>query len=817
MIHGRGRNKAATCILLFFLLASVLASGCGKKQEEVEPVSDNAQGVVFSLTGPYSIRLAAQDHWLAGSAGMSFYPGDTVWNGAEGELSIMLLKGYRVILGGNVLLTIDAEGDEPLIFLWVGKVRFAAGEDSGNLRVSTPATEITLESADASVYAEPGGLTTVSVEQGKATLGDAEKVTVNSSHKSSVRPGEVPSRPEDSADEEGSGLEGNDYLVCIQVDPFFKYEEDRDTIESESKAQIAVNPVDEWAHVNLGRALLDTGQVNEARSEFNRALEIDSQFQQALCGLGKVELKEGNWAQAADYYGRARRADRESVEAVMGAGGAALGTGDLAAAESLYKEVLDIDEGDEKALTALGIVKFLQGDFEGASSDLDSAISLESGLARAYRAKSMVSAVMQEPDDAKKQLEELIKADPLDEEAFNCLGLYSLRAGDASGAELDFKRLVDSEDVAIKAKGYQNQGYAAASAGNTVQAVAEWTKCIDLAPDNPPVMVDSGLARIGLGESGAGLGLLEGAVVLEDLNWYTHQSLAGGCMGLGLSSRAIAESRRGLELNPSSWACHIILGLSYRQAGLEEDWQGELSVGIELAPERRLSASQYALLGMAYQAVQDYDSALECYQAAVDLSPETASYHRASADALGGLDRGDEALAEYREAIEIEPGDTVARLSVSRMLYEQGDLQSAIEELETALEHDPGSVQVRWQLAEYLLQNDEVEAALYHLEQAKGVAGRDAWLASILVTEGNAYDRMEDFESAIAAYTQAIAVDVSRGDAWFYMAGDYERTGRIPEAISAYQKAFELCSQREEWKEFYKQSGEKLNQLQGTG
>ena len=57
-------------------------------------------------------------------------------------------------------------------------------------------------------------------------------------------------------------------------------------------------------HTNLAAAHLDHGELDAAREQLGRALEIDPSYREALGNLAIVELEDGNVAGAISHYRR---------------------------------------------------------------------------------------------------------------------------------------------------------------------------------------------------------------------------------------------------------------------------------------------------------------------------------------------------------------------------------------------------------------------------------------------------------------------------------------------------------------------------------
>jgi predicted O-linked N-acetylglucosamine transferase (SPINDLY family) len=70
------------------------------------------------------------------------------------------------------------------------------------------------------------------------------------------------------------------------------------------------------------------------------------------------------------------------------------------------------------------------------------------------------------------------------------------------------------------------------------------------------------------------------------------------------------------------------------------------------------NAEALNLLGVVAHARLDYESALDYYQSALGIAPDTATFNENAGLALADLGRLDEALARHRRAHELDPGNT---------------------------------------------------------------------------------------------------------------------------------------------------------------
>lgn len=80
----------------------------------------------------------------------------------------------------------------------------------------------------------------------------------------------------------------------------------------------------------------------------------------------------------------------------------------------------------------------------------------------------------------------------------------------------------------------------------------------------------------------------------------------------------------------------------------------------------------------AFQA-DNIELAIDCFQEAVRLDPDNASYHSNLAVALDENGSDEEALEEYECALQLDPNDTTTLLSLGYMYNENGEHDKAVE------------------------------------------------------------------------------------------------------------------------------------------
>ena len=122
-----------------------------------------------------------------------------------------------------------------------------------------------------------------------------------------------------------------------------------------------------YAYYLKGYALLDLGQISEAKSQLQRAVALSPQNSQFLSELGHIYQVEKNWKLALETFQRAESAatefsppnvqNAELGRAWRGMGFVYVELNRLDDAEAMYRKCLELDRNDAAAMRELGFVQ----------------------------------------------------------------------------------------------------------------------------------------------------------------------------------------------------------------------------------------------------------------------------------------------------------------------------------------------------------------------------------------------------------------------------------------------------------------------------
>ena len=119
-------------------------------------------------------------------------------------------------------------------------------------------------------------------------------------------------------------------------------------------------------HLASGRALLNTGNTNEAITELSLALSLDASLTEAHSLLGLAYDRKGMHERAKDSYERAIKADKEDAQTLNNLGFSLYLNGNYRAAVDKLKRAARLAPSDQRILNNLALAQCRLGKYEDA-------------------------------------------------------------------------------------------------------------------------------------------------------------------------------------------------------------------------------------------------------------------------------------------------------------------------------------------------------------------------------------------------------------------------------------------------------------------
>jgi superkiller protein 3 len=297
---------------------------------------------------------------------------------------------------------------------------------------------------------------------------------------------------------------------------------------------------------------------------------------------------------------------------------------------------------------------------------------------------------------------------------------------------------------------------------------------------------------------------------------------------------AIAEFQKVLEEYPDHSDSWKFIGLSYYQLKDYKSAIKPLEKAMELKrKEGRNDPDLYRAIGQSHMLVKDYEKALPYFETLARVQMNVASNFYMLGVTYANLNRAEEASDAFQKAVKLDPKDSDSWYYLGVAHFRGGKLNDAIGDLRAGLAADPKNPEMLSLLTEALLrqganENDEKKANSYFEEAirtatnlktlredatslellgrsflaAKKYTNAEMTLsraleaskpptAALYFNLGFAHAQNKSWARASEMLTQADKLNPGDVNTLYYLGYVYENLRRYPQALDAYNRAFE--------------------------
>ncbi|MFN2120506.1 MAG: tetratricopeptide repeat protein, partial [Anaerolineales bacterium] len=210
----------------------------------------------------------------------------------------------------------------------------------------------------------------------------------------------------------------------------------------------------------------------------------------------------------------------------------------------------------------------------------------------------------------------------------------------------------------------------------------------------------------------------------------------------GRYDEASGAYNRAIQMDPTYGVPYSNLALTHLTQGQYAEAIRCFQKSIEYLKSDRDKALSWNGLGNAYRGMGDYAHAVAAYRQAADLDPDTS-----------GIRDG----ANNNQSSEV-PANGQTWLGLGEALLSSGAADRAIAAFKKAIELDPEAGLAYSRLARALASQGKHREAVPYYEKSIGLLQDNSDKADALNGLGNAHRKLNDYESAIRSYQQAVAL-----------------------------------------------------------
>lgn len=315
-------------------------------------------------------------------------------------------------------------------------------------------------------------------------------------------------------------------------------------------------------------------------------------------------------------------------------------------------------------------------------------------------------------------------------------------------------------------------GIAAQKQGRLNEAIGEFLKVTELAPNLPAAFVNLGAAYLQSRNYGAAIAPLKRALELNPDLAGAHQMLGYALLTQGYAAEAIPHFEKA--------GARDGLGIAQLETGKLPEAIANLEVALAKRPD---DPDLLYYLGRASGLLSKdtFDTLLSAY-------PDSARAHQALAENYAALRRTPEAEKEYREALRLRPDTPGIHLALGEVYAAASDWAKAEAEFRAEAKLRPGSAEAAYWLGSALLQQGKAPEAHAELTRADRLRPE---MPETLYSLGKAASLDGDAAAAEKAWTSVIAIEKTgslAAQAHFGLAGLYRKQGKTADATREMQE-----------------------------
>jgi tetratricopeptide (TPR) repeat protein len=279
---------------------------------------------------------------------------------------------------------------------------------------------------------------------------------------------------------------------------------------------LAKNP-DSWmAHNNLGNALLQKGQLDDAVAQYQKVLGIYANYAQAHSNLGVALFQKGQ----------------------------------LDDAVAQYQKALEINPNYAEAHYDLGNALVHKGQLDDAVAQFEKAVGINPDYAQAHYNLSNALIQKGQLDDALVHYQKALELNPNYPEAHNNLGNVLVQKGQLDDAVAQYQKALELNPNYPEA--HSNLGNALVQKGQLHDAVAHYQKALEINPNDPQTHYNLGSALVQKGQLDSAITQFQDVLRLKP-DFSPAQDKLDKAQALVRGVRSSEFGVRGSELDPSDF------------------------------------------------------------------------------------------------------------------------------------------------------------------------------------------------------------------------------------------------------------------------
>jgi len=320
-------------------------------------------------------------------------------------------------------------------------------------------------------------------------------------------------------------------------------------------------------HNNLGNAHLHRGKIDQARTEFRKALALDPNNADALLNLGSIARLKGNAGEAEHYVERALRVNPNSIGALAELAELKRDRNELPESIRLYREALALHDSNPALYLGLGDSLQRAGRYPEAEAAFVRVLELDPDSFEARYNLGVTYGQQQRTEEAMRFYEAALALRPEHPQTVSVLN---------------------------------NLANLYLASGDRDAAVSRFEQAVAASPSHFESRFNLGVQYLQAGELDRGVAMLEAAIALRPNHEAGNETLAMAYLSEGRNQDAYRTFLLVRRLHPNNWVAPLGLAVLHAASDDPESAQKLLGEAIELGGDAaRSAAKRYPALAEA--------------------------------------------------------------------------------------------------------------------------------------------------------------------------------------------------------------------------
>ena len=318
--------------------------------------------------------------------------------------------------------------------------------------------------------------------------------------------------------------------------------------ESLYRHAVAVSSKNFIAYYNLGSWLDSEGRIDEALTNYFKAVEMQPHYPDPLNNIGCSLANRKQFADAIPYFEAALRSKPGFTSAHQNLANSLREMKRFDEAIPHFQAVVKEKPEDTSALNGLGNALASQGQFAEAAQYYEASLRVKPDQVAAHYDLANALANLRRADEAIVQYRLALQAKPGFALAHNDLGIILARQGKLEEAILELREAVRGQPGGASFQ--LNLGKLLASRQDFGEAISCYNEALRIAPNNPDTHNALGSALAATGKLDDAIVQFQEALRLRPENPGTHCNLGKALAAQGRSDEAIRQFTEALRLKP---------------------------------------------------------------------------------------------------------------------------------------------------------------------------------------------------------------------------------------------------------------------------